>query len=98
VVFSVASFRGAVRNGVLHADETREGWLIWQGWGGGPLVEAQPDGRVVLYCDAFHAGVKKCLAEYFMKLRRRDHPKSTELRRMFIDRVSVLYARSKPKT
>lgn len=92
------TFGAAVRNGILHDGETRYGWIIWQGWEGGPLVDPRPDGRIVLYRDPFHAAVKTYLAEYFVALRKRADPKSTGLRVTFLKRVDDLCKDSKPKT
>lgn len=91
------TFGAAVRNGILHDGETRYGWIIWQGWEGGPLVEPRPDGRIVLYRDPFHTAVKAYLAEYFVALRIQADPKSASLRETFMKRVDDLCAKSKPK-
>lgn len=90
------TFGGAVRNGILHDGETREGWLVRQGKPNGPVVTAQGDWHV-LNRDAFHAAVKTCLADYFTKLRTADDARGVELRQAFKDRVDVLCKESEPK-
>lgn len=92
-----ASFAGAVRNGILHDGETRSGWIIWQGRVRGPLVTRLPDGRLVLYRDAFHAAVKACLDDYFAQLRNATDPASAKLRETFMNRLDTLCKESGPK-
>lgn len=91
-----ASFGRAVRNGLLHDGETRGGWIIWRGTVSGPLVQLQPDNRLVLYRDAFHAAVKASVAEYFAKLRRAHDSDGLKLRKAFMDRVDALCKESEP--
>jgi hypothetical protein len=91
-----ASFGRAVRNGLLHDDETRGGWIIWRGTAGGPLVQRRPDNRLVLYRDAFHAAVKASFAEYFATLRGAQDSDGLKLRKAFIDRVNALCKESEP--
>jgi hypothetical protein len=89
-----AKFGAAVRNGLLHDGETRQGWLIWRG--DYPLVEDLGDGRLALYRDAFHKAVKACFKEYFDKLRSPSDPVGVELRKTFKARVSQLCKDSRP--
>ncbi|MDE3111734.1 MAG: hypothetical protein KGK34_02205 [Chloroflexota bacterium] len=91
------TFGSAVRNGILHDGETRDGWLVRQGKPNGQVVTAQGEWQV-LNRDAFHTAVKKCLADYFARLRSADDPKHVELRRAFKDRVDVLCKESEPPT
>ncbi len=90
------AFGWAVRHGLLHDGETRQGWIIRQGTIGGPLVQSLPDNRVVLYRDAFHAAVKACLAEYFAKLRNTHGLEGAQLRKAFMNRLNSLSRASAP--
>ncbi len=92
------SFVKAVRNGLLHDGETREGWIIWQRDVGGSLVEIRSNNMKILYRDGFHAAVKEAVAEYFRKLRSTSASESVALRGAFVRRVDTLCNESKPKT
>lgn len=87
------SFAGSIRNGLLHDGETRHGWIVWKGRAGGPLVYGHPDGRLVLYRDAFHAAVSAYLGAYLAKLR---EPGEVELRRKLKTRIDRLCKDSAP--
>jgi hypothetical protein len=91
------TFARAVRNGLLHDGETRDGWIIWQGDIGGPIVEPRTDQTKVLYRDAFHAAVIAAVGEYFQKLRSTSSSDGPTLRRTFIQRVDKLCEDSRPK-
>jgi hypothetical protein len=91
----VASFVRAVRNGLLHDGETREGWIVWKSHPNGTLFERLADGRIVLYRDTFHGAVTKRLAAYFAELRASGLD-AAELRERFKQRVDQLCKESNP--
>ncbi len=91
----IPSFGRAVRNGLLHDGETREGWLIWKGRPDGPIARALSDGRAVVYRDAFHWAVRHRLSAYFTRLRGASEENAT-LRARFRDRVDQLCEESAP--
>lgn len=91
----IPSFARAIRNGLLHDGETREGWIVWKGRADGPLAQALSDDRVVLYRDAFHAAACRRLDSYFAELRG-SGAGSTELRSRFRERVDQLCRDSAP--
>ena len=96
LVERVPSFARAVRNGVLHDGETRDGWIIWKGGANGELARPLEDGRVVLYRDAFHNAVQRTFIGYFSELRDPTGPAARDLRSKFRDRVDHLCEESAP--
>ena len=92
----IPSFAGAVRNGVLHDGETRDGWIIRKGASTGPLADELGDGRAVLYRDALHATVRRRLETYFAALRQPTGPDGRDLREKFRDRLDQLCDESAP--
>ncbi len=91
----IPMFARAVRNGLLHDGETRDGWIVWKGSAGGPLAQTLADGRAVLYRDAFHAAVRRRLDGYFAELRVASD-QSAKLREKFKERVDQLCLESAP--
>ena len=89
-------FAAAVRNGLLHDGETRNGWLIWKGNQGDPITMDLRDGRLVLNRDPFHEAVKASVQEYFDRLRSPTDPSSVDLRIRFMARVNQLCDDSRP--
>jgi hypothetical protein len=90
-----ASFGRAVRNGILHDGETRDGWIVWKAYGrGAPMVEER-DGITRIYREIFHEGVKTYVTRYFESLRE-DSPDATTLRENFKCRVNELCEDSAP--
>jgi hypothetical protein len=92
----IPAFVRAVRNGVLHDGETREGWIVWKGSESGPLAEPLADGRAVLYRDALHANVRRRIEGYFAALRTPIGPEGRDLRAKFKDRIDQLCEASAP--
>lgn len=92
----IPSFATAVRNGVLHDGETREGWIVWKSGPPGILAEVLGDRRLVLYRDAFHSAVVAAQKEYFDALRAGAGTEEAELRARFRDRVDQLCDESSP--
>lgn len=92
----IPSFARAVRNGVLHDGETRDGWIVWKGSATGVLAHLLGDGRAVLYRDALHAAVRSRFDSYFARLRLPMGPEGRDLREKFRDRVDQLCAESAP--
>lgn len=92
-----ARFGRAVRNGILHDGETRDGWIVWKAYRiDSPMVEQTADGSTRIYRDAFHAGVKTYVGAYFARLRE-DGADRTQLRENFRCRVDELCGDSEPR-
>ncbi len=90
-------FGRAVRNGILHDGETRDGWIVWKGWrDDAPMLEGEPDGRIRIYRNVFHNAVKRYVATYFARLREHS-AEGAELRENFKRRVDELCQDSEPR-
>ena len=89
-------FGRAVRNGILHDGETRDGWIVWKAWGDDPpMLKGEPDGRIRIYRDVFHTSVVRYVETYFAKLRDQSAD-GAELRENFKCRVNELCHESEP--
>lgn len=90
------SFARAVRNGILHDGETREGWLVWKTSGTDAIVSRLSDRRLVLYRDEFHAAVTAYFTSYLNRLRDPTGVDAANLREKFKQRVNTLCTESDP--
>lgn len=91
-----AAFARAVRNGILHDGETRDGWIVAQALRDGlPMLEER-DRMTVIYREVFHEGVKAYLTAYFASLKE-EGSLATALRENFRCRVNELCDDSAPR-
>ena len=92
-----ARFGRAVRNGILHDGETRDGWIVRKSYrSDAPIVEER-DGMTWIYRNEFHRAVTAYITAYFDRLRH-DNAEATALRENFKCRVNELCDDSAPPT
>ncbi len=91
-----ARFGRAVRNGILHDGETRDGWVVWKASSeDSPMIDPQADGRTRIHRELFHRTVKTYVDTYFATLRA-GTDSGVALREAFRCRVNELCAESEP--
>lgn len=86
-------FFAAVRNGLLHDGETRDGWLVKRSKRYS-IVQDLGDGYIVVNRNKFHAAIEAEFGDYISGL---SVPENTELRMNLVKALDDLCNRSRPR-